>query len=101
MNCPNCQSQEVVKNSRTKREDGSVVQKYSFKACTKQFIDQTGTCMSRLRTLSLIVSAALNVRTEGLEIRATGRAFRQVALNGYSMGTTLSTTVYSVVASSF
>ncbi len=75
MNCPNCQSQEVVKNGRTKRQDGSVVQKYLCKACTKQFNARTGTPMSRLRTSSLNVSAALNVRTEGLGIRATGRAF--------------------------
>ena len=75
MNCPNCQSQEVVKNGRLKRQDGSVVQKYLCKACTKQFNARTGTPMCRLRTSSLIVSAALNVRTEGLGIRATGRAF--------------------------
>lgn len=31
--------------------------------------------MSRLRTPSVIVSAAINVRSEGLGIRATGRAF--------------------------
>ena len=31
--------------------------------------------MSRLRTSSAIVGAALNVRTEGLGIRATGRWF--------------------------
>lgn len=31
--------------------------------------------MSRLRTPSVIVGAALNVRTEGLGIRATGRSF--------------------------
>jgi len=28
MNCPDCQSQEIVKNGRTKRQDGSIVQKY-------------------------------------------------------------------------
>lgn len=31
--------------------------------------------MARLRTPSVIVCAALNVRTEGLGIRATGRSF--------------------------
>lgn len=75
MHCPDCQSQKVVKNGRTKRQDGSVVQKYLCRACTKQFNDRTGTPMSRLRTPCVIVSAALNVRTEGLGIRATGRAF--------------------------
>jgi len=36
---------------------------------------------------SVIVSAALNVRTEGLGIRATGRRW-QVALDGHPLGTT-------------
>lgn len=75
MNCPDCQSQEVVKNGRTKRQDGSVVQKYLCKSCTKQFNDRTGTPMAGLRTPSMIISAALNVRTEGLGMRATGRSF--------------------------
>ena len=75
MNCPHCQSHAVVKNGRTQRHDGSIVQKYLCKACTKQFNERTGTPMSRLRTSSVIVGAALNVRTEGLGIRATGRAF--------------------------
>lgn len=75
MNCPDCQSQKVVKNGKTKRHDGSVAQKYLCKACSKQFNDRTGTPMTRLRTSSVIVSAALNVRTEGLGIRATGRSF--------------------------
>lgn len=75
MNCPDCQSQEVVKNGRMNRLDGSVVQKYLCKSCAKQFNDRTGTPMARLRTPSVIVSAALNVRSEGLGIRATGRSF--------------------------
>jgi len=73
MNCPNCQSQKVVKNGRTKRQDGSVVQKYLCKACTKQFNPQTGTPISRLRTPIAIFSAGRKRRTEGLGIRATGR----------------------------
>jgi len=74
MHCPYCQSQAVVKNGRTKRQDGSVVQKYLCKACSKKCNERTGTPMFRLRTPSSIVTAALNVRTEGLGIRATGRA---------------------------
>jgi transposase len=31
--------------------------------------------MARLRTPALVVSAAINVRTEGLGVRATGRSF--------------------------
>src|SRR5512146_2570761 len=75
MNCPNCQSQNVVKNGTTKRHDHSVVQKYLCKGCQRQFNERTGTPMSRLRTPSVIVGAALNVRTEGLGLRATGRSF--------------------------
>lgn len=75
MNCPTCKSQNVVKNGTTRRQDNSVVQKYQCKACKRQFNERTGTPMSRLRTSSVIVGAALNVRTEGLGIRATGRSF--------------------------
>jgi transposase-like protein len=75
MNCPTCQNKNVVKNGTTKRQDNSVVQKYLCKACNRQFNERTGTPMSRLRTSSAIVGAALNVRTEGLGIRATGRSF--------------------------
>ncbi len=32
--------------------------------------------MARLRTPASVVSAALNVRSEGLGVRATGRSFR-------------------------
>jgi len=31
--------------------------------------------MARLRTPAIVVSAAINVRTEGLGVRATGRSF--------------------------
>lgn len=75
MNCPTCQSQNVVRNGTTKRQDHSVVQKYLCKACNRQFNERTGTPLSRLRTPSVIVGAALNVRTEGLGVRATGRSF--------------------------
>jgi transposase-like protein len=74
MNCPDCQSQNVVKNGKVTRQDGSAVQKYLCKACPKQFNERTGTPMTRLRTPSVIVAAALNVRTEGMGIRATGRS---------------------------
>jgi len=75
MNCPSCQSQNVVKNGTTTRQDHSVVQKYLCKACHRQFNERTGTPMSRLRTSSVLVGAALHARTEGLGMRATGRSF--------------------------
>lgn len=75
MNCPTCQSQNAGKNGTTKRQDASVVQKYLCKACNRQFNERTGTPMSRLGTASAMVGAALNVRTEGLGLRASGRSF--------------------------
>lgn len=75
MNCPACHSQTVVKNGTTKRQDGSVVQKYQCKACKRQFNMRSGTPMPRLRTPSVIVGVALNMRADELGIRATGRSF--------------------------
>lgn len=75
MHCPECESQQVVKNGKVTLQDGAVVQKYVCKVCRKQFNDRTGTPMARLRTSSTIVALAMNVRTEGMGVRATGRSF--------------------------
>lgn len=75
MHCPDCQSQQIVKNGKITLQDSTSVQKYLCKACRKQFNDRTGTPMARLRTLSTIVTLAMNVRTEGMGVRATGRSF--------------------------
>ena len=56
MNCPDCQSQQVVKNGKTRRQDSSIVQKYLCKSCGKKFNERRGT-------------------SEGLGIRANGRCF--------------------------
>lgn len=40
MDCPTCHSQTVVKNGTTKRQDGSVVQKYLCK-CAKRATDNS------------------------------------------------------------
>ena len=72
MHCLKCESQQVVKNGKVTLRDGVVVQKY---VCRKQFNDRTGTPMARLRTSSTIVTLAMNVRTEGMGVRATGRSF--------------------------
>jgi hypothetical protein len=63
MHCPECESQQIVKNGKVTLQGGAVVQKYVCKACRKQFNDRTGTPMARLRTPSAIVTLAMNVRT--------------------------------------
>jgi transposase-like protein len=75
MQCPECESQRTVKNGKIRWQDQSVVQKYLCKACGKQFNQRTGTPMSKLRTPASVVKLAMNVRTEGLGVRATGRSF--------------------------
>jgi transposase-like protein len=75
MNCPDCASEQIVKNGKIKLQDQTPIQKYLCKDCGKQFNERTGTPMARLRTPSLVVSLALNVRTEGMGLRATGRSF--------------------------
>jgi transposase-like protein len=75
MQCPHCQSEQTVKNGTAKRQDQSQLQRYLCRACDRRFNERTNTPMARLRTPVMIVSAAINVRTEGLGLRATGRSF--------------------------
>lgn len=75
MSCPNCQSQQVIKRGFDTLKDGTPLQRYRCNACGKRFNERTGTPMSRLRTPSSLVSFALNARTEGMGVRATGRTF--------------------------
>jgi transposase-like protein len=75
MDCPYCQSQQVVKNGRESLSDGTLLQRYRCKGCSQGFNDRTGTPMARLRTPSSVVATALNGRSEGLGVRATGRLF--------------------------
>ena len=75
MRCPHCQSDKTVKNGTVKRQEQSRQQRYLCGACAKRFNERTHTPMARLRTTAMMVSAAINVRTEGLGVRATGRSF--------------------------
>lgn len=75
MNCPHCQSQQIVKNGRESISDGVLLQRYRCNDCGKRFNERTGTPMARLRTPSSVVAMALNSRTEGTGARATGRVF--------------------------
>jgi transposase-like protein len=73
MKCPKCQSEKVAKNGKTRLKDGSPIQKYLCVGCEKQFNERTGTVMARLRTPVELVAIAMNVRTEGMGLRAAGR----------------------------
>lgn len=75
MDCPHCQSQQVSKNGREPRSDGTLMQRYRCRDCGKQFNERTGTPMARLRAPSSVVAFALNVRSEGMGVRATARSF--------------------------
>ena len=75
MHCLDCQSEQVVKNGKISLKEHTSVQKYLCKACGRQFNERTGTPMARLRTSSTLVSSAINVRSEGMGVRATGRSF--------------------------
>ncbi|ASC73521.1 hypothetical protein XM38_044880 [Halomicronema hongdechloris C2206] len=75
MRCPHCQSQKTVKNGTARLKDQSTRQRYLCRDCGKRFNARTHTPLARLRTLASMVSAAINVRTEGLGVRATGRSF--------------------------
>ncbi len=48
MDCPHCQSQQVVKNGRKPRPNGTLMQRYRCRDCSKQFNERTGTLMARL-----------------------------------------------------
>lgn len=74
MDCPYC-TQKAVKNGKDRRQDGTIIQTYRCKACSKRFNELTGTPMQRLRTPVATVSKALKGRTEGLGVRATARVF--------------------------
>jgi transposase-like protein len=75
MNCPHCQSPQVVKNGRESISAGVLLQRYRCNACGKRFNERTDTPMARLRTPNSVVAMALNSRTEGTGVRATGRVF--------------------------
>ena len=73
MECPNYQSEQIVKNGKAILKDNSQRQRYLCRTCGKRFNELTNTPLSRLRTPPELVSTAMNVRSEGLGIRATGR----------------------------
>ncbi len=77
MRCPHCQSETVVKNGTRRLQDNQIVQYYRCRACTHNFNDRTGTPMARLRTPTSVVEYALNSRTEGMGVRATGRVYHK------------------------
>ena len=73
MQCPHCKSQSVVKNGKYSLRDGTTIQHYLCKDCSKRFSDKTGTPIAGLRTPVAIVSIALKMRGEGMGARASSR----------------------------
>lgn len=80
MHCPECESQQIVKNGKNTLQDNTVVQKYLCKACRKQFNDRTSTPMARLRTPSTLVTLAMNDDLERLLIEGYRRLWLLQAL---------------------
>lgn len=75
MQCPSCQSEQVVKRGFDTLKDGTLIQRYRCKACRNRFNERTGTPMARLRSSREVVSYAIGARTEGMGARAAGRTF--------------------------
>lgn len=73
MQCPRCASEQLLKNGVRRLKSGEPVQHYRCKACQKWFNERAGTPMHRLRTPVALVEMALQARSEGLGVRATGR----------------------------
>ena len=59
MNCPECQSAQILKNGKARLQNHRSLQQYVCKACGKQFNERTGTPMSRLRSTPESLSLAL------------------------------------------
>lgn len=88
MNCPHCQSQQIIKQGLDYLKDGTKVQRYRCKDCSKRFNQRTGTPMARLRTNTTVIAFALNARTEGMGIRALGRTFDKSHSTPHAIGKT-------------
>lgn len=73
MQCPHCQSSQVVKLGTKPLKDGTPIQRYRCKACRRVFNERTGTPMAGLRTSANEVGLALKMRSEGMALRASGR----------------------------
>jgi transposase-like protein len=78
MNCVYCKSEHIVKNGKG-QANGQMIQTYRCKDCGRRFNERSGTPMARLRTAPEVISMAMNVRSEGLGIRATGRVLKKSA----------------------
>jgi len=80
MRCPHCQSESVVKNVTCRLQDDRIVQYYRGRGGTHNFNERTRTPMARLRTPSTVVQYALNSRSEGMRVRATGNKSQATVL---------------------
>jgi transposase-like protein len=78
MKCVYCNSERIVKNGKD-QANGQRIQTYRCKDCGRRFNERSGTPMARLRTAPEVISMAMNARSEGLGIRATGRVLKKSA----------------------
>lgn len=78
MNCVYCKSERIVKNGKGQAH-GQRIQTYRCKDCGRRFNERSGTPIARLRTAPEVIAMAMNVRREGLGIRATGRVLKKSA----------------------
>jgi transposase-like protein len=72
MNCVYYESRRVVKNGKNQLGE-KLIQRYLCKECGRRFNERSGTPMANLRTPLATISLAMEVRSEGLGLRATGR----------------------------
>jgi transposase-like protein len=75
MKCPYYQHEAIVKNGKVKMEDQNVQQYYLCSPCGKRFNERVCIPITRLSTSTVVVSAAIDVGTEGLGVRTVRRSF--------------------------
>jgi transposase-like protein len=76
MSCVYCESKRVAKD-RKDQAAGPNIQTYRCNNCGRRFNERSGTPMARLRTAPEVIALAMQLRSEGLGIRATGRVLKK------------------------
>jgi transposase-like protein len=69
MKCVYCESKRVVKNGKN-QSVGKLIQRYLCRECGRRSNERSGTSIAKLKTPVETISLAMNVRSEGLGLRA-------------------------------